>query len=68
MTSDKIDPALDAARREHPQHDPPSAGIFSRLCWLAQLDEDVLRRFYAGASVRPAEMALLHTLRRAGPP
>ncbi len=68
MTSDSIDPAIEAARREHPQLDAPFAGVFSRLRRLVEIDEDALVRLYAGFSVRPAEVALLHTLRRAGAP
>ena len=68
MTSDSIDPAVEAARREHPEHDHPAAGIFARLRRLVEIDEDALVRLHAGAATRPAEMELLHTLRRAGPP
>ena len=53
MTSDSIDPAIEAARREHPQLDAPFAGVFSRLRRLVEIDEDALVRLYAGFSVRP---------------
>jgi DNA-binding MarR family transcriptional regulator len=67
-SEDRVDEILSQWRKERPDVDVATLGLFGRLFRLAHLSDDVLVEGLASYGLQPGWFDLLAALRRAGPP